>query len=41
MKVIVLIRVYFYLVLSDVCKIKDLFMIKNDYIIVYGIYDDG
>ncbi|WP_171405821.1 hypothetical protein [Acinetobacter sp. SWAC57] len=41
MKVIVPTRVYFHSAPSNTCKIKDLFMIKNDHITAYSTYDDG
>ncbi|MFN3291009.1 MAG: hypothetical protein ACK410_11460 [Acinetobacter sp.] len=41
MKVIAPTRVYFHSAPSDACKIKDLFMIKNDHITAYSTYDDG
>ena len=41
MKVIAPTRVYFHSAPSNTCKIKDLFMIKNDHITAYSTYDDG
>ena len=41
MKVIATTRVYFHSAPSNACKIKDLFMIKNDHITAYSTYDDG
>ena len=41
MKVIIPTRVYFHSAPSNACKIKDLFMIKNDHITAYSTYDDG
>ena len=41
MKVIAPSRVYFHSAPSDACKIKDLFIIKNDFITAYSTYDDG
>ena len=41
MKVIASSRVYFHSAPSDNCKIKDRFILKNDFITMYSTYDDG
>ncbi len=34
-------RVYFHSAPNDACKIKDLFIVKNDHVTAYTIYNDG
>ncbi len=34
-------RVYFHSAPNDACKIKDLFIVKNDHVTAYTVYNDG